>query len=158
MKLEMSILAGDESKKFLTSLTTQIDRLEALSKGLGKGAPEEAVEVEEDEDEDFAPKKSSKKAAASFDDDDEHDEEGKVDEDEEEEVPKKKSKSKKVTSDDCNDAAKALAKHIGGKPGRDAVLKIMKKQFKTESVSELKPEQYSDFVAAMNEAKEEAGE
>lgn len=125
---------------------------------------EEATEVEEDDD--FAPaKKSAKKAAAAaFDDDtdeevsEESREDSEAGEDVEEEddfkaapAPKKKAvaKAKKFTVDDCSDAAKALAKSIGGTKGREAVLKIMKKKFKTESIMALKPEQYSDFISAM---------
>lgn len=94
----------------------------------------ETDEADVEEEEDFAPKKKSKaKVEASFDSDDA----------EEEEASKaKKTKVKKITIDDVNDAAKAYAASIGGKPGREAVLKILKKNFKTESISSLEPEQF----------------
>jgi hypothetical protein len=102
---------------------------------------EETEEVESD-DEDFAPKKSTaKKAAASFDDDEENDEE---------EAPPKKKKAPKISLDDVNDACKARAvEEGGGKTGRGIVVAILKKKFKTESVGELKPEQYAAVIEAM---------
>ncbi len=107
---------------------------------------EETEETEEETDEDFAPKKktAAKKAAASFDDDGEEEEET------EEEAPAPKSKkAKKITIDDVNDACKARAAATGGKEGRNEVLKILKKNFKTESVSALKPEQFQAVIDAM---------
>ncbi len=170
MKLELAVLAGAESKEFLVKLTKQIDRLEALCGKLGNLAMGENddgdTEVEADEDEDFG-KKPSKKKAKGFDEDEEtevesedaeeeSDEESEADEEvEEDEAPVKKGKGKKLTIDDCNDAAKALALSVGGKPGRAKVLALMKKHFKTESVSELKPEQYAKFIALMKENTEE---
>lgn len=103
---------------------------------------------ESDEDEDFTPKakKTKVKAKASFDV--EEDEES---EDEADEVEMKASKKKapKLTIDDVNDACKAKAQSIGGKEGRQIVLGVLKKKFKTTSVSELKPEQYALAIAAM---------
>ena len=78
----------------------------------------------------------------SFDDDFEDDEVAAP-------APKAKAKKEpKITIADVNDACKARAKS-GGKEGRAQVLKILKKQFKTESVSELKPEQYGAVIKAM---------
>lgn len=170
--LELVITAGAEWKEWLANLEKQIDRLERLQEGAkDEAAPAVESDDAEDEDEDEAPAKAKskpkskpKKVAEAFDDDEEdeapaeddgEDEAGEEDEDEAPTAKANKSKSKKLTPDDCNDAAKTLAKAIGGKPGRDAVLKLMKKQFRTVSVSELKPEQYADFIAAMTEAVEE---
>lgn len=121
-----------------------------------KKATPPVVEEEEVEDEDFAPKKKSskQKAAASFDEEEETDEaeeteEAEVEEDEEDPAPKKKAKAKKITLDDVNDACKAKAQSIGGKEGRTQVLTILKKKFKTETVSALKPEQYQAVIDAM---------
>jgi hypothetical protein len=116
--------------------------------------PEESDEPEMDDD--FAPKKKAgkKKAAPSFDEEEEEEEEAEeadeADEsDEEEEVaPKKKgkaAKAKKLTSDDLNDAAKARVARlieegngkVTGKMARDNVLKLLKKHFSTETVSEI---------------------
>jgi hypothetical protein len=86
-KLEIALLVGHESKEFLSKLTTQLDRLEALSEKLPAGEVEdedvEDADEEEEDDEDFAPKKAtaSKKSAKSFDDDDDAEEEDDVDED-----------------------------------------------------------------------------
>ena len=177
-KLEISLLAGEEPKQFLRDLTVQIDRLEALtSKPLvAKVEEAEEAEVEEDDDEDFAAKPAKKKAAAkkSFDDDEDEDEdkeeaeetdtdedEAEVEpeddeDDEEDEAPKKKSKAKKLTNDDCNDAAKALCKALGGTAGREKVLSLMKKHFGTGTISEIKPADYEKFVDVMNAALKKA--
>jgi len=56
---------------------------------------------------------------------------------------------KKITIDDVNDACRKLALKIGGKPGREKVLGILQKKFKTKTVSALKPEQYADVLAAL---------
>lgn len=61
---------------------------------------------------------------------------------------KKTGKAKKVTIAEVNEACKARAK-AGGKEGRAQVLKILKKHFKTESISEIKPEQYGKVIQAM---------
>jgi hypothetical protein len=157
-KLELALLCGEESKNFLAQLTKQIDRLEeCCGKICDVKPPQTDMEdrkAEEDE-EDFSakPVKASKKAKADFDDDeDAEEEEGEADAEVLEDEPVKKAKPKKLTSDDCNDAAKTLAKSIGGKEGREKVLGLMKKHFKTESVSELKPEQYEKFCKVMKES------
>jgi hypothetical protein len=160
MKLEMAILAGDESKKFLAALTTQIDRLEKLAPLLkGKTEPDAAApeETDEDEDDDFAAKKGKEKKAKSFDedeekteavDDEETDDTDEDEDDDEDEKPVKKgktAKAKKITADDVNDACKKHAKENG----REATLKVLKKKFKVESVTELKPEQYEEVIKAV---------
>lgn len=149
MKLEIAMLVGPESKAFLAGLTKQIDRLEKLGgvKAANVQAAEEVDEIEETEDEeDFAPKKTTKtatKRASSFDEDEA------TDEDTEDVAPvKTKKKTKKLTIDDVNDACKTRAK-AGGKTGRADVLKILKKGWKTESVSDLEPEDYQDVIDAM---------
>lgn len=160
-KLEIAILAGDESKKFLAELTRQLDRLDAVSIRIEKSLLEigaEGTEIEED-----APKKAPKKNTtkvveeeveedkfeeATLEEDDSDFKETIVEEPEEDEVPvTPPKKQKKLTVDDCNDAAKALAKV----KGRDEVLSLMQKHFKTKSVSELKPEMYGKFCEKMRE-------
>lgn len=166
MKLEIAVLAGAESKQFLVDLTKQIDRLEAALKGApaAKSAPakntapvdaDEEVETSED-DEDFAPKKAAKgkKAAAAFDDEEETEAEEAASDDDEgfmEAAPAKKAapKAKKLTVDDINDACKARAAATGGKEGRAEVLALLKKHFKTTSVSEVKPEDYAKLIKVM---------
>lgn len=167
MKMEIAVLAGAESKQFLVDLTKQIDRLEALTgtKGLSasvkKSAPVPGDENMPDADEDFAPKAKKTTAATKFDDDEDAAPVAKKtaapveDEDSDGDFmapPVKtaaKAKAKKLTVDDVNDACKAKAVSIGGAEGRKEVLGILKKKFKTQSVSELQPEQYAEAIAAM---------
>jgi len=181
MKLEIAMLAGNESKQFLASLSTEIDRLEKVAKQIEKlkgGLTASAETALDEDDEDFteAPKAKRgrpKKAAAvaDFDDDGEDEESDTAEEteaeeeeteaeaeeaeettetpDDEDEAPVKSKKAKKVTVDDVNDACKKLAQHIGGPDGRKYVLGILKKKFKTESVSALDESQYEACIKAM---------
>ncbi len=174
MKLELALLAGAETKQFLVDLTKQIDRLEALSgkaatapakstavKSVKNTAPVDADEEgeESNEDDDFAPKKNAgKKAAASaFEEDEDESEEAKASDeagDDDEgfmDAPPKKApaKAKKLTVDDINDACKARAAATGGKEGRTEVLALLKKHFKTSSVSEIKPDDYAKLIKVM---------
>lgn len=160
MKLTLGIMVGAESKEWLADLTKQIDRLEKMQaeNTVTTAGAVDTVEVEADED--FAPKKPAKKSAAAkaFEEEAEEEETEESEETEEEEeegftakVTKvgKAGKPKKLTLDDVNDACKGRAAATGGKKGRGEVLAILKKKFGTESVSELKPEQYAACVAAM---------
>lgn len=66
--------------------------------------------------------------------------------DEEIEAPKsKKAAAPKVTDKEVNAAAKAHA----GTHGRAATLAILKKQFKVQSILELKPDQYASVIKAL---------
>lgn len=158
MEMEMKVLVGADSKAFLVELAKQIDRLETLLGGVTKkaqgkhndDAKKDEDDEDEDEDEEFSGKKQKKKSSFEEDEDEEEaDEDEDADEEEEDEKPKK-SKAKKITVDDVNDACKAKAAATGGKKGRAEVLAILKKKFGTESVSELKPEQYAKAIAAMD--------
>lgn len=181
MKLELSIMAGAESKQFLAGLTKQLDRMEALVKVAG--VEEDADTEDTDDEEEVAAKPAKKKAAASFDDDEEEesDEDADDSEDEEEEAPVKKKKTAakfeeddedgedtddeeevsakpakkkapKLTADDVQDACKAHVKYLvakkkkTGQEARAAVVGILKKHFKTTSVSSLKPEQFAPAI------------
>lgn len=174
MQLEIKVLAGAESKAFLADLTKQIDRLERLG-GVKAAAPaaedaddtgsDDAPDADESDDDDFAAapknvkaavKSAAKKTAASFDEDDADDAPAASTEDDDDAdftappaKAAKPAKAKKITVDDVNDACKAKASSIGGKEGRAKVLALLKKHFKTESVSELKPEQYEACIKAM---------
>ncbi len=99
---------------------------------------EEIIEEDEDDDEE---------AEESDDEDEDEDEEDVV-----EEPVKKSARHKKLTVDDLNDVAKALASSIGGKAGRAKVLSLMKKHFDTESINDVKPEDYQVFVNVMRKA------
>lgn len=158
-KLELLLLAGAETKEFLADLTAQVDRLEELVKGGALDKKNTAtVAPEEDDEEEATPvKKSAKKSKVveKEEEDEEEDEEAEEEEDEEsgdeeeEDEAPKKGKTKKVTVDDVNDACKARAAATGGKEGRKEVLAILKKKFKTETVSDLDPAQYAACIAAM---------
>lgn len=158
MKLEMSLLAGPESKAFLVGLTQQIDRLEKLVTTVGSAAasveaqevadlPEETHEAagEEEAESDFmepAPKKvATKKAAATAFDDEE--------EAEEPAAPPKKAKA--VTPKEANDACIAAVRARGNnKKAREEVLAILKKKFKTTSVQEIDPKNYAELIKAVS--------
>lgn len=110
-KLEISLLAGHESKEFLAKLTAQLDRLEALSDKLPAGDADEDEETEEDEDdEEEAPKLKSKKKAKTFDDDEEAEEEADVDdaddEEEDEEVEDADEESEEEDDEDEDEKPK----------------------------------------------------
>lgn len=166
--LEIKVLAGAESKAFLVDFTKQIDRLERLTGGKGlKAVAADAEDTSDDDapaetetdDDDFAPKvakatkAAAKATAASFDDDDapaatETDDDDDADFKAPPAKTAKAAKPKKLTVDDVNDACMARAK-AGGKKGREEVLAILKKKFKTQSVSDLSEDQYAACVAAM---------
>ncbi len=162
MQLELKVLAGAESKAFLAGLAEQIDRLEKLTGGKGlkassDDAPAPAADAAAD-DEDFAPKKSTKKKGAAFDEDDDDAPAPKAaakkgasfDEEEDDAPAPKAKKAPKVTLDDVNDACMEKMKALGGnKKAREQVVAILKKKFKVETVTELKPENYADAVEAM---------
>ena len=162
MKMEIAVLAGAESKQFLVDLTKIVERMEAAigkTPAVTKTSPK-ADPVEETEESDFAPAPKKKAKAPSFED--QADEappkakkaaapvEDETDENDFMTPPKKATKAKKLTVDDVNDAckAKALAEG-GGKVGRSKVLAILKKNFQTESVSELTPDQYAEAIEAL---------
>ena len=160
MKLEVAMLVGSESKQFLVDLTKLIERMEAAAGGKKKKVEatdddDEPVDDSGDDDEEKAPKKKAGKKAAAADEDDDSDtdeetESATDDADDEEEKPAKK-KAKKVTLDDVNDACKARA--AGGK--RKEVLKILKKNFGVETVSDLESDQYGAVIKAMAVEDEE---
>lgn len=120
----------------------------AATKPTKAAAPVE--EVEGDDDDDFVT--DSAKNGESFDDDT-TEESASFDDAADEEPPKKAAPAKgtkaaakkKITLDDVNDACKAHAQANG----RPATLAILKKKFKTESVTALKPEQYEACISAM---------
>lgn len=178
MELAIKFLAGKESKEFLVELTGLVERLEKVmavggsvtnnvtniggtKKKAAKAEPEEeeeeleseAAEETEEEEEDFAPKKkSAKKAkAAAFEEEEESEEAEETEEEEDFTAPAKKTKglkAKKITLDEVNDACKAKALSFGN-GGVAKVRALLKKTFKSESVTALKPEQYAECVALM---------
>jgi hypothetical protein len=166
--MELQILVGAESKEWLKDAEALVNRLEKVLKAINANSSLKGQNIEEDkesgedtlnkvneDDEDFTPvKKTSGKKAKSFEDEEEADlgsspETDSDDEDEEFEKPTKK-RAKKITLDDVNDACKErAADEGGGKEGRSVVLKILKKKFKVDSVSELEETQYAAVISAM---------
>lgn len=166
LEMECKVLAGAESKAFLADLTKIVERMERAagvaggksSKVAAAAEEEEAPAETEEEEEDFAPKakKAAAKPTASFEEEDEEPaaEEPAESEEEEEEAdfttpPAKKAKAKKFTVNDVNAACKKRATKTGGEKGRDEVLAILTKNFKTKSVSDLTPEQFQQCIKLM---------
>ncbi len=159
MKLEIGVMAGAESKAFLVDLTKQLDRMEKLVGSL-KSKAADTDETDDEEENDEIDTAALRKAATTTDDDEEDEEpapkkkaaaatDDDEDEDSEEDfTAAKKTKQKKLTEKDVNDACKAYAKHIGGKKGRPAVLKILGK-FGTESVTDLDEKHYAAVIKAL---------
>lgn len=157
-RLELVLMAGDQSKTFLGDLEALVERMEAAvgASGVKKSSSkaEAAAEPEEEED-DFAKKPGGKKGAKGFDED-EDDAPAKKSaskkaadfgsEEEAEEPAPKKGKAKKLTVDDVNDACKAHA----GRHNRAETLALLKKKFKVSSVTELEPEDYEACIEAMS--------
>lgn len=156
--LELKIMAGAESKQFLVDLNAALSRLESLTDkvenldkpSVTKKATKKAAPVEDDVDDE----------ETESDDVEDTDEETAEETDDEDEKPAKKekakpAKAKKLSADDVNDACKAFATHqikskgIPGPEARKMVLKILKKKFDVESVSELEPEQFADALKAL---------
>ena len=160
-KIEVALLVGAESKEWLAGFERLVTRLEKLQPKLATAKnvaqAEEDFDNEEDsteEDDDFGPAKKAAKKANSFDEDEGESEEAEEveaaseDDEDEEEKPKKK---KKISLEDVNDACKAKMKALGGgKAAREKVLNVLKKKFKTESISDLKAEQYAAVISAMS--------
>lgn len=169
-KLELALLVGQESKEWLETLERVVNNLETVAKtlsaqgntklnGKAKSIDEDETEGEDDDGEvdDFAPnKKAVAKAVKAFDEDEDDDSEASsavtLEDDEDDNFTDKpvSKKAKKLTVEDVNTACKKKASDIGGKEGRAQVLTILKKKFKTQSVSELKPEQYAAVISAMS--------
>lgn len=158
MQLTIIIKDGATNVEIANQLRWQANLIEGIEPKAASAvkntkAAAATAPIADDDDEDFAPKAEGKKskAAASFDDEAEEAETDDDDADFTTPAPKaeKKTKAKKLTIDDVNDACKARAAKTGGKAGRQEVLALLKKKFKTESVSDLKVEQYADAITAM---------
>lgn len=165
-KLEVALLVGSESKQWLAEATRIVEKMEALLQKV-EDATEDVKKESDDVDEDFpsdSPKKFPKAKVVplkakdvTFDDEWKDDEETSAkdpsDGPEEDEdfiaPPPKKDKVKALTSEDVNEACKARAARTGGKAGREEVLTILKKKFKTQSISDLKEDSYAAVIAAM---------
>lgn len=162
MQLVITVKDGATNKDIAEQLRWQANLIEGMepkeaSKG-GKAKPAAAAKAAApaaaaEEDDDFKADDGGAEPAGFGDDEAEESFEAAAEEEAEEEAPKKpaaaakgtKAKSKKITLDDVNDACKAHARA----KGRDATLGLLKKKFKTESVTALKPEQYESCISAM---------
>lgn len=142
LQLTFSFKEGSTATEIARKLRHHAGLLEGMEP---KEASAKANTETDDDDDDFKPTKGSpKKQAKSFDDEEPEETENESDD----EAPPKKAKgkkSKKITSDDVNDACKKRAS--GDR--RKEVLAILKKQFKTESVSDIEEDQYADVIKAM---------
>lgn len=136
-KLEIAILAGQETKQFLANLIEQIDRLEDLVSSIGN-----------------VDKKSTKVkgSTAAFDEDDEDaitDSQAEAEDDESsfDEKPAKSAakKAKKLTVEDVTAACKKRAQATDFKSTKA----LLKKKFKVESVHDLKETQYAAVIEAL---------
>ena len=135
--------------KWLDGKWIQEKSLAGVKNATTEAATEEVEEAEEeDADDGFASKKKLAKKKAAFEEESEEEESEEESEEEEEAPPKKKGKAakvKKLTTDDLNDACKARVARliedgngkITGKMARDNVLKLLKKNFETDTVSDI---------------------
>lgn len=163
MQITLTFKEGSTNLDIAAALRYQANLIDG-TKNLA--TPAEPLTVDEDAEETPAPKKRGRPAAAaapvkkaapaSFDEDEDEEtpaveaEESFEDEDFEETPAPKKAKTAKVTIDDVNDACKAFARENGGgKDGREATLKILKKHFKVTSISDLAVEDYPKVLKAL---------
>jgi hypothetical protein len=153
VQMTFTFKEGTKPAEMATKLRWHAGLLEGLAPKVAASVKNTAPAVDETEvgttsdDEDFAPKKKSaaQRVAAAFD---AEESEEAADEDFTTPAPAAK-KAKKLTIDDVNDACMARSRQIGGKEGRIEVLAILKKKFKTTSVTDLEPEQYADVIKVM---------
>lgn len=164
MKLDLGIMAGPESKKFLVELTKLVQRMEAAAtplkgkKSASKKEELEDAEEEEIEEEDEANHEAEESEESDDADDSDSDETDSQDdgpeesdaddsddseEEEAEEKSTKKGKVAKVTAEQVNDAAKALhtflvkKKKLTSKKAFAQIKATLNKAFDTESVSQI---------------------
>lgn len=161
MQLTLTFTEGSTNLDIAARLRFQAGLFEGLEPKVASSRANTDTPAEETP----APKKTKAKTAAkvkaapaSFDEDEETTEveepaaeEGFDEESFEDETPApKKTKAAKLTLDNINDACKAFARENGGgKDGREAVLKILKKNFKVTSISELDVEDYPKVLKAL---------
>lgn len=159
MKISFEFKDGSTGKDIAAHLRFQAGLFEGLEPKVASSRTNTDAPVAtetEDVEEPAAPKakrgRPAKAVAAqtSFDEEETTTEESESFEDEEsfEEAPApKKAKAKKYTVEDLNDVCKAYARENGGgKDGRDAVLAILKKHFKTTSISQIATEDYEKAI------------
>lgn len=144
-------------KQISTGLKALAAILETGATVEGKRAKNSGAKgFDDDEQMDAAKEETEQQESFDFDSEDSNGDEGQSEEIEAEDddftsspaAAKKSAKAKKITIAQVNDACKARAK-AGGKEGRAQVLSILKKHFKTQSVSEIKPELYAKVIQAM---------
>lgn len=158
MKLDLGIMAGPESKKFLVDLTKLIDRMEAAATKLkGKKTTAKAAreETEEEENEEEEAEETESEEAEESEEEEAAEEESEEEETEEEEKP---AKAKKLSADSVNDAAKALHSHYVKKKKLDSkkafakVKALLSEEFGVESVSKLGKADWAQAVKVLKGA------
>lgn len=170
MRLELGIIAGDNTKTFLADLTNIVERFEKAADRLSSSPTNKKTKITQDDlvvteeaSEPWDTTKEKKKKVAngqSFDDaeeetgredEDTHEEENDDEEEEKEASPPAKKakavkKEKLPTLEDCNDAAMECA----GRTNRANVLSILKKHFNVKSITSLEKTDYTKFISLMN--------
>lgn len=153
MKMEIALLAGAESKKFLLDLTKLVERMEKAASGKKAAAKPEAEEEEEsidgvsEEVEEALDEDVPSEDLESFDDVET------ADEDEVEEAPPKKAKKTEAKAVHAAALAKmgVLNKKKAG-TGKAAILAVLKK-FKASKVDDIKESDRAKVIAAINALK-----
>jgi len=139
MKLEIALLTGPETKQFLSDLTKQIDRLEAL-KNVDSDPTNDQKHAEAFEEE--VPQKAAKKAKKekvieeTFDLDDESEKE--------EPAEELEDKEEEISLNDILEGFKEYAKA----KGRDKAVAILTK-LKVKSVKDIPPEKFKKVLEAL---------
>lgn len=147
MKLELGIMAGESTKKFLGDLTAIVERFEKVAGKLAKSDDneEEVAEEAEEEEETYV-------EAASDDE---------TEEEEEIVVTKKTAKAKAPTEKDvskaCHDRlerikakAKKQGKNDDGKLAFKKVKKFLEENFNTDSITELEVSDYAKAIKLLS--------
>ncbi len=156
MRVDLGIMAGEESKKCLVNLGEITERLEKVARALrspGELEEAETVDAEDDEEIEVKAKPAAKrgrpaKAVVEFE------EEQTEDDDEtafgEEVVAPKAAKKKKLSLEDLNKACKDRA----AKTGFKEVMALLKKNFSVEeSVKEIDESDYAAVIELLQTAK-----
>lgn len=170
MKLELMIMAGAQTKEFLSELAALTTRLEAATGKLKAGAKADDVDTVADAEEtdEEAPKRGRKPKSEALDDDSEEaddadetdeeddkpaDEESEEEEsdDEEEDKPAKPAKKAAGANDELVEMKKKALRALNvyaAKHGKPKAKKVLYK-FNVESIHDLPLKQYPKLIAAL---------
>lgn len=154
MRVDLGIMAGDESKKFLVSLGEITERLEKVARALR--SPDELEEAATKDEEEVKPAKRGRPAKAAapieedadFSDDIDFDDE---DENEDEEVVVAPKKKAKATYKDVCAAAQERASQKNG--GIKEVMRLLQKEFGIKkNLQELDSDDFANAIEHMKTA------